>query len=197
MRTRTFRHSALRSKRGVSLIEGLMSTVILLVGMVGILQGLAFASIQNSMANRSGRASVIAQQLISAIEQQGRANLVATGGLFGASTCVATIPTTVSAFSGELTPLPPSLSSQGFTAAKMCFIDFDASSAAFKSLTPGYTTQDDTTFQRLVVVYQHPTVPDVIYVGVNVGWRDGGQVRIIKRFTALYDTTTNQTNLDF
>ena len=174
-----------------------MATVILLVGMVGILQGLAFASIQNSMANRSGRASVIAQQLISAIEQQGRANLTATSGLFGATACVSSIPGTVSAFSGELTPLPPSLAAQGFTAAKMCFIDFDASSAAFKSLTPGYTTQDNTTYQRLVVVYQHPTVPDVIYVGVNVGWRDGGRVRISKRFTALYDTAANQTNLDF
>jgi hypothetical protein len=179
------------------LIEGLMSTVILLVGMVGILQGLAFASIQNSMANRSSRASVIAQQLISAIEQQGRANLVPAAGLFGATTCVATVPAAVNAFQGDLTPLPPSLASQGFTTAQMCFIDFDATSAAFKGLTPGYSAQDDTTYQRLVVVYKHPSVPDVIYVGVNVGWRDGGQVRISKRFTALYDTTTNQTNLDF
>jgi Tfp pilus assembly protein PilV len=185
-----------RKPRGVSLIEGLMSTVILLIGMVGILQGLAFASIQNSMANRYSRASVIAQQLISAIEQQGRANLTPAAGLFGTA-CVASIPGTVSAYSGDLTPLPPSLASQGFTAAQMCFIDFDAASASFRSLTPGYTTQDDTTYQRLVVVYRHPSIPDVIYVGVNVGWRDGGRVRIIKRFTALYDTATNQTNLDF
>jgi hypothetical protein len=186
------------SKRGVTLIEGLISTVILLVGMVGVLQGLAIASVQNSMANRHTRASTIAQQTLAAIEQQGRARvLVGAVGLFVSPQCVATMPAAVVPFAGDLTPIPPSLVAQGFLTANMCFIDFDALAATYRAITPGYSAQDDRTYQRVIAVYRHPTDPSVTYVGINVGWRDGGQVRVVKRFTALYDTTTNQTNLDF
>lgn len=188
------------SRRGVTLIEGLMSTMILLIGMVGVLQGLAVASVQNSMANRHTRASIIAQQLISAIEQQGRTRLFAD--LFSATNCVSTIPTAVADFQGDLVSSPASFTAAapglGWTGVTTCFIDFDSRSAALRSLTPGYTQQDDDTYQRLIAVYQRsPTNPEVVYVGVNVGWRDGGRVRIVKRFTAIYDTSTNQTNLEF
>lgn len=187
-------------QRGVTLIEGLISTVILLTGMVGILQGLAVASVQNSMANRHTRASTIAQQLISAIEQQGRARLLAStpAGLFHSSNCSTTLPTAVAPFVGDLVASPPSFTgSLGWSTVTYCYIDFDSRSAAFLSLTPGYTAQDDNTYQRLIAVYQRPSNPEVMYVGVNVGWRDGGRVRIVKRFTAIYDTATNQTNLEF
>lgn len=185
------------STRGVSLIEGMIATMVLLVGMVGVLQGLAIASAQNSIANRHTRASIIAQQLATAIEQQGRARLLATSGLFATGQCASTVPGAIAPYIGDLAPLPPSLSAQGFTAAGTCYVDFDALGAAYRDMTPGYGTQDDATYRRVVVVFQHPTVPDIIYVGVNVGWRDAGQVRIVKRFTAVYDTTTNQTNLEF
>ena len=186
------------SPRGVTLIEGLVSTVILLTGMVGVLQGLAVASRQNSMASKHTRASIIAQQLMVAIEQQGRARLLTTAtGLFVTPQCATTVPTLVAPYKGDLDPLPASLSSQGFTTAETCFVDFDVQSAAFNSLTPGYSGQDDATYQRVIAVYKHPSNPEVIYVGVNVGWRDSGRVRVVKRFTAIYDTTTNQTNLEF
>lgn len=186
-----------RSPRGVTLLEGLIATMILLIGMVGVLQGLAIASVQNAMANRHTRASVIAQELVSAVEHQGRARLVASGGLFSGSACAPTPPPGVAPFQGELQPLPPSLAARGFDAANACFIDFDALGVAFRALTPGYTAQDDTTYQRLVAVYRHPTNSEVLFIGVNVGWRDAGQVRLAKRFTALYDTSINQTNLEF
>lgn len=182
-----------RSRRGVTLIEGLISTVILLVGMVGVLQGLAIASVQNSMANRHTRASTMAQQLLAAIDQQGRARLLA--GLFG-TPCTTAIPGPLLPFQGDLSPMPASLTAQGFNTANTCFIDFD-SAAAYLSLTPGTTAQELATYSRLVAVYRHPSNPEITYIGVNVGWRDGGQVRIVKRFGAVYDTTTNQTNLDF
>ena len=192
------RHSPRMHRRGVTLIEGLISTVILLIGMVGVLQGLAVASVQNSMANKHTRASTIAQQLIGAIEQQGRARMLVTAtGLFVSPQCAASVPTPVTPFTGDLTPLPAALTAQGFTTGATCYIDYDALGAAFLSLTPGYSTQDDQTYQRLVAVYQHPSNPEVIYVGVNVGWRDTGRVRVVKRFTAIYDTVTNQTNLEF
>lgn len=184
-----------QTRRGVSLIEGLISTAILLTGMVGVLQGLAIASVQNSMANRHTRASIIAQELMAAIEQQGRSRLLGTGGLFSGSTCVAvtSLSAATQAFKGDLSPLPPSLSA--FTTN--CFVDFDAAGATLTKVTPGYDANDNNTYTRVVAVYQDPTNADVMYVGVNVGWKDGGQVRIVKRFTAIYNTGTNQSNLEF
>lgn len=186
--------TSLRNRRGVTLIEGLISTVILLVGMVGVLQGLTIASVQNSMANRHTRASIIAQELMGAIEQQGRARLMtASTGLFMGSQCAASNPLTT--FKGDLDPIPSTLSGQGFTA---CYIDMDATAnVAFHPMTPGYKVAvDGKIYKRLIAVFKS-TNPEVMYVGINVGWKDGGQVRIVKRFTAIYDTTTNQTNLDF
>lgn len=181
-----------------------MSTLILLTGMVGVLQGLAIASVQNTMANRHARASIIAQELMGSIEQQGRARLVGSGGLFTAGQCGAltSLSATTQLFAGDLSPMPPSLTAAGFTNAP-CFIDFDslATSTGFKKVTPGYNADDDFIFTRLIAVYQAPALPDgtnpPMYVGVNIGWRDGGRVRIVKRFTAIYDTATNQTNLEF
>jgi Tfp pilus assembly protein PilV len=186
------------SRRGVTLIEGLMSTMILLTGMVGVLQGLAVASVQNSMANRHTRASVIAQQLISAIEHQGRARLLGTGGIFASTNCVSS-PGAAAAFQGDLVTTPASFASMGWATVTTCYVDYDARGAvvpALLALTPGYTQQDNDTYTRLVAVYQTSN-PEVMYVGVNVGWRDAGRVRIVKRFTAIYDTATNQTTLEY
>ncbi len=184
---------SLRNRRGVTLIEGLISTLILLVGMVGVLQGLTIASVQNSMANRHTRASIIAQELMGSIEQQGRARLMtASTGLFMAN-CVTSNP--LATYKGDLDVTTAALTGQGFTP---CFIDLDATAnVGFQPMTPGYkVTVDGRTYKRLITVYKN-TNPEVMYVAVNVGWRDGGQVRVVKRFTAIYDTTTNQTNLDF
>lgn len=197
-------NTRLRAPRGVSLLEGLIATLILLTGMVGVLQGVAVASLQNSMATRQARASTIATELIAAMEGQGRKRLLGTLGLFITPQCSSTVPSGVTAFTGSLTSTPgaasappPSLTAQGFTAGQTCYIDFDALGASYRGLTPGYSLQDNTTYQRMVAVWQHPTNPEVLYVGVNVGWRDAGQVRLVKRFTAIYDTSTNQTNLEF
>ena len=52
-------------------------------------------------------------------------------------------------------------------------------------------------FRRILIVYRNIANDEVLYVGLNVGWRDAGSVRLIKRMTALYNTTLNQTNLEF
>lgn len=189
-----------RSTRGVTLIEGLVSSLIFLTGLVGVLQGLFIASQQNSIANRQTRASIIAQELVATLEQQGRARLLAAGGPFAATACGAagSLPATPQLFLGELSPTPALLTGQGFTG---CFVDFDTylltAPAWAATMTPGYSTFDNAVFDRVIAVYSHPTNPEIMYVGVNVGWRDAGRVRTIKRFTALYDTATNQTNLEF
>ena len=188
--------ASLRTRRGVTLIEGLISTVILLVGMVGVLQGLTIASVQNSMANRHTRASIIAQELMGSIEQQGRARLMTTAtGLFTANCGSSIVDPKVAIFKGDLDVTTAALTGQGFVP---CFIDLDAAAnAVFQPMTPGYrVTVDGRIYKRIITVYKNSN-PEVMYLAVNVGWKDGGQVRVVKRFTAIYDTTTNQTNLDF
>jgi hypothetical protein len=189
--------------RGVTLLEGMISTVILLVGMVGVLQGVAIASQQNAIANRHMRASIIANELIAGIEQNGRARNIAAGGLFVSPQCQPTIPMAAVPFTGELQPMPASFGAGaapmlGWGAAtNVCFIDFDSLAPALKAITPGYTADDDTTYTRLVGVFTHATNTEVTYVMVNVGWRDAGQVRIVKRVTAIYNTAVNGTNLEY
>lgn len=195
-----------RAPRGVSLIEGLIATLVLLLGLVGVLQGLVVASVQNSVANRHSRAVVIAQQMLTAIEQQGRTRLLAVTpmGLFSAP-CQSFSSLSMGAgstalFQGapawpDISAVPSSL--PGYTA---CYVDFDSPSilAVFGNITPGYSAQDNTTYERAIAVYRNLGDPtQLIYVGVNVGWRELGRVRTVKRFTALYDTAVNQTNLEF
>ncbi len=179
-----------RQPRGVTLLEGLISSVILLTGMVGVLQGVMVASTQNAIANRQTRASVVASELLSAIEMQRRERLFAVGGLFASCTALP-LPTPLQPYAGTLDPMPPGLA--GFTG---CYVDFDAA-AAFQGITPGYTTTDRGVFERVLIVYRNTTNDEVVYVGVNVGWRDSGRIRVIQRMTSLYNTTINQTNLEF
>jgi type II secretory pathway pseudopilin PulG len=198
-------HPPSRGPRGVTLLEGLISTVILLTGMIGVLQGVAVASQQNAIANRHLRATIIAHELMTAIEQQGRARLLASGsGLFVSPQCGthASLPPAVQTYVGDLYPTPASfgtgtLNLSWGASTQSCYINFDGLGAAYRAMTPGYTTQDDTTYTRTVAVFSHATDPEVMYVGVTVGWRDAGRDRVVKRVTALYDTTTNQTNLEF
>ncbi|MGV3622033.1 MAG: type IV pilus modification PilV family protein [Archangium sp.] len=181
-----------RSARGVTLVEGLMASVILLVGMVGVFQGVIIASTQNSMANRRSRASAIAAELSNALDAQGRMRLVGSGGLLtNAGACSATYPNTVDLFRGDFTGLPA-----GYGSWAVCYVDVDAA-AAFNTLTPAYSTEDRAIFKRVLAVYTSATDPSVAYVGINVGWREYGAGRVVERFTALYDPVTNQTNVEF
>lgn len=182
------------NRRGVTLIEGLVSSVILLIGMTGVLQGIIVASLQNSMANRRTRASIIGAELSGAIEREGRERLFATGGLFTSATCTAGYPTTLDDFRGDFTGVPSNLA--GFN---VCYIDLDTLVAGglFPQLTPAYSAGDARVFKRLMAVYFNPTNEEITYVGINVGWREGGSARVVERFTALYSTQVNQTNLEF
>ena len=183
------------NRRGVTLIEGLAASVLLLVGMVGVLQGILIASMQNSMANRRTRASIIAAELSSALDREGRDRLFATGGILNSATCSGTYPTALDDYRGDFTGLPPNLPG-GFT---VCYVDVDAQVTAglFQQLTPAYTANDMQIFHRLLAVYFDPADAAITYVGINVGWREAAAPRVVERFSALYSTTVNQTSLEF
>lgn len=181
-----------RSARGVTLVEGLMASVILLVGMVGVFQGVIIASTQNSMANRRSRASAIAGELANSLDAQGRERLLAGGGLLTtAGGCAATYPAALANYRGDFTGVPAN-----FATLSVCYVDVDAVTG-FNTLTPAYSTEDRNIFKRVLAVYTNPTDPAVAYVGINVGWREYGSGRVVERFTALYDPVTNQTNVEF
>ena len=200
------------SRRGVTLLEGMISTVILLTGLVGVLQGIAVASQQNSMANRYTRASILAQELLSAIEARRLANLQTT--LFTSTPCQsasafpANSPQRLTIQRSEMDPIPPGFATAppnglGWTTPAICYVDFDAvdNAAPYDTWTPGYTTSEDGVFTRMVAVVVDSSVAapqrEVTYIAVMVGWSDAGRLRTVKRMSAIYNTAVNQTNLEW
>ncbi len=183
-----------RRARGVTLIEGLISTVILLTGLVGVFQGILVASSQNSMANRRTRATFMAAELASSLELVGRERLFGPGGLFTAAHCTAGYPSTLDKFRGDFTGVPANMA-----ALTVCYIDFDTVALLpdFNKLTPAYTEADGQIFKRVLAIYTDPAQADVTYIGINVGWREMGGGRVVERFSAFYNTNINQTNLEF
>ena len=75
------------SHRGMSLIEGMISMAVLVIGILGALQGIMFASQQNGVAARLARASSMAAQVRAGIEAQGFARLLA-GPIANAGVCL-------------------------------------------------------------------------------------------------------------
>lgn len=193
-------HRSSSAARGVTLLEGLIASVVFLTGMVGVLQGVLVASQQNSMANRHTRAAVIARELLAGLERQGRERLfVGAGAPLGSTHCAATPSAALAPYTGGLETVPSNLA--GFSG---CVVDWDAVAAAtpaLRALTPGYVStaapgEDDDLFTRVVAAYVNPANSELAWVAVAVSWREGGRVRTVKHFTAVYDTAVNQTNVE-
>ena len=181
-----------RNARGVTLLEGLIAMVILVTGVVGVFQGVAIASQQNVIADRFTRAAIIGQELSSAVSLRGLGRNTAASGLFSNPLCTGSPSTGLAPYVNDLTVAATNLNAQGFTT--VCYVDVDTDAP---TLTPGYSTDDDTQFTRALAVYTNPGNPDFVYVGVVVSWRATGRVMSTKRFVALYDTSRNQTNVEF
>lgn len=73
------RSSSPRAQRGASLIEAMMSLVILAIGILGVLQMSGLASQQNALATRESTASLIARDLVDVIDRMPYAH-TALGG---------------------------------------------------------------------------------------------------------------------
>lgn len=206
--TRTRRPGLRVGQRGLTIIEGLMSSVILLLGMLGVIRGIVVASQQNTMANQMTRAGAITSQLRAGLEHQGRDRLI-NGPLpvFAAANCIA--PNTANAaLAGGLESMALATdATAGWV--RLCIVDFDAvedARAANDKLVPGYSTEDRAFYRRFVVLFQHEQVIPggtrpvrVNQVGIVVSWMAAGQRVFSRRFVGFYDSGAafgNSTRID-
>jgi len=179
------------ASRGVSLIEGMTSSVVLLIGLVGVFQGIVVASRQNSMANQATRASGIASQMRVALDTLGRARAIGTPQLPGILTgpsCNATPE--VRALAGGLENLKPE-SGEAWTVR--CIFDLDAYEKATQPagrLLPSYSDEDARRYRRVAVVVERPdkeTNVSVHQVTVVVSWTELGRRRFVRQYFGFYD----------
>lgn len=204
--TRTRRPGLRVGRRGMTIIEGLMSSVILLLGMLGIIRGIIVASQQNTMANQMTRAGAITSQLRVGLENQGRERLI-NGPLpvFAGANCIA--PNTANAaLAGGLESMTLATDvTENWT--RLCIVDLDAvddARAANEKLVPGYSADDRAFYRRFLVLFQHDqkvgTKPIRFnQVGIVVSWMSAGQRVFSRRFVGFYDagaSNGNSTRID-
>lgn len=180
-----------RAQRGVSLIEGMTASVVLLIGLVGVFQGIIVASRQNSMANRATRAAGIASQVRVALDTAGRGRLIGTPGnpgILAGSEC--SPGEDVKALAGGLESLSPGT---GDAWAVRCIFDLDAHEktvTAAQKLMPGYAALDWETFRRVLVVIEKPDEMSGVQmhqVAIVVSWSELGQRRFVRQYIGFYD----------
>lgn len=172
-----------RPPRGVSLIEGMAASAVLLIGLVGVLQGILVASRQNSMANRMTRAGTIAHQIRSQLQARGLTRLQSTGPL-AAGTCASD-------------PVK-SLGGEASTADNACVIDLDAfdqtASVADVLAQTGYLGGEDERKYRRVLVRFNQT--DIVSLAVVVSYEDAGIRKFVTEYVGLYKSAQNNAGAD-
>lgn len=167
-----------KAQRGITLLEGMMSTFIMLLGLVGVLNGIMYAARQNSSANKMTRAGAIATQTRSGILAQGLARMNAGGGLFSGCTNDASLASLTDGLSGV----------SGYDG--ICTVDIDAfetNAAADKKITPGYQNPDGN-FRRVAVRHTQSGVPGGS-VAVIVSWTEAGVTRFHRQVAVFYDSS--------
>jgi hypothetical protein len=176
----------------VSLIEGMTCSVVLLVGLVGIFQGLMVASRQNIMANHATRASGIASQVRVALDTLGFARVIGTSerpGLLRGEACSPSEQ--VTALAGGLENLTPT-SNESWRVS--CIFDLDAYEQAAepsRQLLPGYAASDMGHFRRILVVIDkqdEATGVTINQVSVVVSWTEMGKRRFVRQSFGFYDS---------
>lgn len=179
------------ASRGVSLIEGMTSSVVLLIGLVGVFQGIVVASRQNSMANQATRASGIASQMRVALDSLGRARVIGTPQLPGILTgAPCNSSPEVRALAGGLENLKPE---DGEMWTVRCIFDLDAyekTTLPAGRLLPSYSDEDARRYRRVVVVVEKPddkTNVSVHQVTVVVSWTELGRRRFVRQYFGFYD----------
>ncbi len=180
------------ARRGVSLSEGMTASVVLLIGMVGVFQGIMVASRQNMMANHGTRASGIASQVRVALDTMGWARVIGTPdrpGLLVGQRCNATDE--VRALTGGLENLSPGENDDWRV---RCIFDLDAyEQVALPSMRvlPSYADSDMSHFRRVLVVIDkldEATGVTVNQVTVVVSWMEMGKRRFVFQNFGFYDS---------
>ena len=188
--------------RGVSLIEGMTASVVLLIGLVGVFQGILVASRQNAMANHATRASGIASQVRVALDTLGAARVIGNArhaGLLSGDACNASDE--VRALAGGMELLSPT---RGDAWRVSCIFDLDAyekASLPANRLLPSYADSDMNRYRRVLVVIEKPdelTGVAVHEVTVVVSWKELGQRRFVRQYFGFYDPGSfgNGTNVE-
>ncbi|HYO74808.1 MAG TPA: hypothetical protein VEU33_52930 [Archangium sp.] len=179
------------ARRGVSLIEGMTASVVLLIGMVGVFQGIMVASRQNMMANHATRASGIASQVRVALDTLGWARVIGTPdrpGMLVGQRCNASAE--VWALTDGMEKLAPGENDDWRV---RCVFDLDAfEQMALPSmrLLPGYSASDMSHFRRVLVVVDkldEATGVTVNQVTVVVSWEELGKRRFVRQNFGFYD----------
>jgi hypothetical protein len=178
------------------------ASVVLLIGLMGVFQGIVVASRQNSMANQATRASGIASQVRVALDTLGRARVIGSRQMPGILTGAACTPTSeVRALAGgmeDLTPDPTDVWSV------RCIFDLDAyekTAQPASRLLPSYADSDQSRYRRVLVVIEKPdelTGVAVHEVTVVVSWTELGQRRFVRQYFGFYDPGSfgNGTNVE-
>ncbi|HET9451112.1 MAG TPA: prepilin cleavage protein [Aggregicoccus sp.] len=172
--------------RGMSLVEALAASAILLIGLTAALQGVLTASRQNAMAGRMARGDSVAQQVRASLESLGRDRVAA---LF--ADCATDAE--VLALAGGLQSLPAS-------EAAVCVVDLDAHddapTAASPVLVPGYLARNRELLRRVLVRIRPVGDTSAEQVAVVVSWRDLAQRQFLPLFLGLYDPAVNDARVE-
>jgi type II secretory pathway pseudopilin PulG len=181
--TRPMKRSA---ERGMSLVEALAASAVLLIGLTGVFQGVMTASRQNAMAGHMARGGSVAQQVRSSLESLGRDRVNA---LFTPCATDAGIL----ALAGGLQSLPA-------TDAAVCIVDLDAHddapTPASPVLVPGYLPRNRELFRRVLVRIRPVGDTSAEQVAVVVSWRDLTRRQFLPLFLGLYDPAINDARVE-
>lgn len=194
-----------RGPRGVTLLEGMIASGVLLIGLMGVFTGVVASSKQNSVANRMTKAAAIAAQVATGLQAQGTRKLVNT--IMQSGNCKTT-GTFIDKYADKLTNAPVE------PLATICVTDLDAydnigpnasgtDPTAPNQVVPVYHPKDAEIFRRLLVVSFDPPDPETglppfVVVTVVVSFQVGmGDARGSYRHTVgFYNPAVNQTNIE-
>ncbi|QRN94844.1 prepilin cleavage protein [Archangium violaceum] len=190
------------AQRGVSLIEGMTASVVLLIGLMGVFQGLIVASRQNSSANLATRASGIASQVRGALDTLGRDRVIGVPGYDGLLSGAACAPgAEVAELTDGLEKLKPAT---GEVWSVHCIFDLDAyerSATGANRLLPGYAEADFGRYRRVLAMIEKPdevTGVPIHQVIIVVSWTELAQRRYVRQYVSFYDSGPfgNETNVE-
>jgi hypothetical protein len=190
------------AQRGMSIIEAMIASVVLLIGLMGVFQGLLVASRQNANANQATRASGVASQVRGELDTLGGVRVVGVPGYTGLLTGADCNPSMeVAALTGGLEKLRPV---DGEAWAVRCIFDLDAYERSVPDghrLLPGYTEADFGRFRRVLVMIEKPdevTGVPIHQVIIVVSWMEMTQRRYVRQYVSFYNSGSlgNETHVE-
>lgn len=192
-------------RRGQSLLEGLIASVVLVIGITGVLQAVLVSSAQNAGAGRITEAAAISQQVVNGIQRHDIRQLKASGLLDGSRctsnstllTYAGNIQSLTSITSGSTICAKGNCVSSNIVTATPCVVDLDAyeqdgSVPANRKLVPGYdfatryVSGRNDGYKRMAVVFDNEAASRTINVTVVTSFLDGGVRRFMQRSVTMY-----------